>query len=162
MHRDAQVIESGRVLRAVTLFLLLFTPLSNLARPGFVSLPFRTVRSMILVEGKIDGQRLTLLLDTGANRTIVSARSYGTGQPPLRQAELNRSGAGMAGESVRVSVNLALADHMWAGQEVSVMNLDALQEALGVRFDGLLGQDVLREFRTVRINYHSRVIELEK
>ena len=84
------------------------------------------------------------------------------GLPPLRRAELNRSGAGIAGESVRVSVNLTLANHVWAGQEVSVMNLDDLQEALGMRFDGLLGQDVLREFRTVRINYRARLIELEE
>jgi len=32
---------------------------------------------MILIEGKIDEKRVTFLLDTGSNHTIVSVRSYG-------------------------------------------------------------------------------------
>jgi len=68
----------------------------------------------------------------------------------------------MTGESIRLPVNLTLADHTWVGQPVSVMDLDDLQQALGINFDGLLGQDILREFRSVRIDYHAHVIELEQ
>jgi hypothetical protein len=116
---------------------------------------------MVLIEGKIDGKRLTFPLDTGANRAIVSAKSCGLPITPLRDAEVNRGGAGMSGESVRVSVNLALAGRVWVGQQISVMNLDDLQATLGLRFDGLLGQDFLREFHTIRIDYRTRVIELK-
>lgn len=42
---------------------------------------------------------------------------------------------------------------LWAAQPVSVMNLEDLKQELGVNFDGLLGEDLLREFRSVRINY---------
>ena len=42
------------------------------------------------------------------------------------------------------------------------MNLGDLPERLGAPFDGLLGQDILRQFRSVRINYRAHVIELEK
>lgn len=65
------------------------------------------------------------------------------------------------GESVRLTADVALANHLWAGQPVSVMNLEDLKQELGVNFDGLLGEDLLREFRSVRINYKARVIELE-
>lgn len=45
---------------------------------------------------------------------------------------------------------------------VSAMNLGDLSERVGVQFDGLLGQDSLRQFRSARINYHSYVVELEQ
>jgi len=116
---------------------------------------------MIPIEGKIDEKRVTFLLDTGSNLTIVGVRSYGGVQFPLRRAQRNRGAAGMTGESVLLPVSLTLADHMWAGQCVTLMNLDELQQVLGIRFDGLLGQDILREFRSVRIDDTSHVIVLE-
>lgn len=162
LFRSAQALVPGRVFRTLMLFLLLLVPLPNRANPSAVLLPFRTVRSLILIEGKVDDKPVTFVFDTGSNNTIVSTRSYGRAQFLLRRAQRNRESAGMAGESVRLLVNLTLADHVWVGQRVSVMNLDELQDALGLRFDGLLGQDILREFRTVRIDYHAHVIELEQ
>jgi hypothetical protein len=41
-------------------------------------------------------------------------------------------------------------------------NLEDLNQELGVNFDGLLGEDLLREFHSVRINYKAHVIELEQ
>jgi Aspartyl protease len=161
VFRSAPALASGRVLRTLLFFLLLLAPMPNHANPGALRLPFRTVQSLILVDGKVGEKRVTLLLDTGSNRTIVSLRSYGGVQLPLRRAQRNRSAAGMKGESVRLPVNLTLADHIWAGQCVTVMNLDELQQVLGIRFDGLLGQDILREFRSVRIDYSAHVIALE-
>jgi hypothetical protein len=49
-----------------------------------------------------------------------------------------------------------------AAQRVSVMNLDELNETLRLHFDGLIGQDVLQQFRYVRIDYRARVIELRE
>jgi hypothetical protein len=36
-----------------------------------------------------------------------------------------------------------------------LMNLDDLHQTLGIPFDGLLGQDMLREFRSVRVDYRA-------
>ncbi len=161
VFRSAPALAPGRVFRTLPFFLVLLAPMPNRANPGVVRVPFRTVQSMILIEGKIGEKRVTFLLDTGSNRTIVSVRSYGGVQFPLRRAQRNRSAAGMTGQSVRLPVNLTLADHIWAGQCVTVMNLDELQQVLGIRFDGLLGQDILREFRSVHIDYNAHVIVLE-
>lgn len=162
VSRSARSFTPACIFRVLTLLVLLLVPLPNRANPGAVHLPFRTVQSMILVEGRIGGQRMTFVLDTGANHTIVSVRSYGAALFLLRRAQRNHGGAGMTGESIRLPVNLTLADHTWVGQPVSVMDLDDLQQALGINFDGLLGQDILREFRSVRIDYHAHVIELEQ
>lgn len=59
-------------------------------------------------------------------------------------------------------VNLELANHTWAGQRVAIMNLDGLSQVFGIQFDGLLGQDVLSEFHSVRIDYHAHIIEFEE
>jgi predicted aspartyl protease len=137
-------------------------PLPNRARPRGLRVPFRTVQSMILVEGQVNGNHVTFLLDTGSNNTIVSTKTYGDVQFELHRIQRSRNGPGMAGESVRLPVELGLANRIWVGQRVSVMNLDDLKRILGLSFDGLLGQDILRQFRSVRIDYHAHVIELEE
>ena len=152
----------GCVFRALGLAFLLLAPAPGPAHPQVVRVPFRNVDSMILVEGKVNGHAITFLLDTGANHTIVSVRTYGNLPFQLHQMQRSGRGPGMIGESVRLRVELALANRIWVGQPVSVMNLDDLNRALGVHVDGLLGQDVLREFHSVRIDYHTRVIELEQ
>lgn len=160
--RFGPVLTPAYVFRALLCFLLLLVPMPNRANPRGVRVPFRTVESMILIEGKIDEKRITFLLDTGSNHTIVSVRFYGNVLFPLRPAQHNRGTAGWMGESVRLPVELSLADHIWAGQWVTMMNLDELQKVLRIHFDGLLGQDILREFRSVRIDYSAHIIELEQ
>jgi Aspartyl protease len=150
-----------RRLRYFVLALVLLTPLPNRARPTVLRLPFRTAHSLIVVQGRVNGSQVAFLLDTGATRTIVSAGIYGKIPFRLRTIERNFRGAGIIGDSVILPVDLELANHMWSGQHVAVMNLDGLSQVLGIQFDGLLGQDVLREFRSVRIDYHAHVIELE-
>jgi hypothetical protein len=148
--------------RYLVLALLLLVPLPNHARPEFIRLPFRTVHSMILVQGKVNGRPVTFLLDTGATRTIVSAKTYGNVGYRLRLAQRAGQQPGLVGESIALNVNLELADHTWLARRVSIMNFEGLSSVLGADFDGLLGEDVLREFRSVHIDYRSHTIELEQ
>jgi hypothetical protein len=125
-----------------------------------VLLPFRSVHSLILVDARVNGHPATLLLDTGANNTIISVKMYGNVQAP--QLELASNGPGIVGNALRLRAELEIAGRFLFSQPVSVMNLGDLPQRVGAQFDGLLGQDILRQFRSVRINYHSHVIELEK
>jgi hypothetical protein len=159
--RCAPTRPPGRLFRALALLGLLLAPLPSRARPSTVRIPFRTAGSMILVEGQVNGHRITFLLDTGADKTIVSVKSYGNVQFPLRRVQHSQNAPGMTGESLRLPADLRFANHIWAGQRVSVMDLDELKRILGIDLDGLLGQDILREFRSIRIDYHAHVIELE-
>lgn len=151
----------GRLFRALVLLCLLLAPVPNRARPSTTRIPFRTVGSMILVEGQVNGHHITFLLDTGADKTIVSEKSYGDVQFPLRRVQHSNNAPGMTGESLRLPADLRFANHIWAGHRVSVMDLDDLRRILGIDLDGLLGQDILREFHSIRIDYRAHVIELE-
>jgi hypothetical protein len=150
-----------RHLRYLILAFLLLTPLPNRANSSMLRLPFRTVRSMILIEGEINGEPVTLLMDTGATKTVINSQSYRAAYFSLRTAQRSAKSAGIVGESISVRLDLKLANHRWVGQPVAIMNLAELNHLLGARFDGLLGEDILREFHSVRIDYRNHVIELE-
>ena len=154
--------KSKRYLRFLALALLLSLPFRNVAHPDVIHLPFRTVQSMILVQAKVNGKPVTFLLDTGATRTIVSAKAYGYVGYRLRLAQRIGQQPGFVGEGISMPVNLELERHTWLGRRVSIMNFDGLNGDLGADFDGLLGEDVLREFRSVHIDYRNHQIELEQ
>jgi len=137
-------------------------PLPIPAHSGTVRISFRTVQSLIVVEGKVNGNPATFLLDTGANRTIVGTNVYGNLRFEPQRMHRREPGAGLVGYSLRRSADLELGEHVWIAQQVSVMNLDELKQMLHLDFDGLLGQDILRQFRSVRIDYRSHVIELQE
>jgi hypothetical protein len=144
---------------ALAAFALLFPPPAA-AGPETVLLPFRSVHSMLLIDAKVNGDPVILLLDTGANSTILDVKAYGKtltlpSRPDTRQV-------GIVGNAVRVRVDLEIARRFLFSQPVAVMNLGDLPQRLGAPFDGLLGQDILRQFHSIRINYRTHVIELEK
>lgn len=157
----AETFAWRRGFRVLVLALLCFIPTGNSAHPEIVTVPFRTVDSMILVEARVNDNRVVLVLDTGANNTIVSPRAYGSLQFKLRSMHNNDTGPGLRGDAVRLRANVALSNRVWVSQPVYVMNVDELTRRFGASIDGLLGQDLLREFHAVRINYKAHVIELE-
>ncbi len=148
--------------RALALLLLLLTPVPNPAHSGTVRIPFRTVQSLIVVQGKVNGNAATFLLDTGANRTMVSTQIYGNSRFELQRMPHRQGAAGFAGYSLRRAADVGLGEHVWIAQQVSVMDLGELKQMLHMDFDGLLGQDFLRQFRSVRIDYRAHVIELQE
>jgi hypothetical protein len=70
--------------------------------------------------------------------------------------------AGFAGYSLRRPADLGLGENVWIAQQVSVMDLNELKQMLHMDFDGLLGQDFLSQFRSVRIDYRGHIIELQE
>jgi hypothetical protein len=158
----AKTLAAGRIFCVLALALLFLTPPAISDKSDIVAVPFRTAQSMILLDARVNDNRVTLLLDTGANNTIVSVKAYGNPQVQLHTLHRNDQGPGMRGDALRLRADFALANRVWISQPVYVMNVDELSRRFGTPVDGLLGQDLLREFRSVRINYKSHIIELEQ
>jgi hypothetical protein len=160
VRRLARHGVASSVIRGLLLLGLLLAPLRTPAPPRIVAVPFRSVDSFILVDAKIGGMPVKLLVDTGANKTILNASSFCRVEMQVSKP-VNR-GAGIVGNALRLRVDLEIANQFMFSQPVSVMNLEELSKRFGIQFDGLLGQDILNQFRSVRIDYKNHVLELER
>lgn len=97
--------------------------------------------SPIMVEARLNGVPLHLVIDTGADRTVISPAALGragidaTGGTPFRIS-------GVTGSSPASLVNVPRLDV--AGAQVGPLGVVAF--AVPGEFDGLLGRDVLDAF----------------
>jgi hypothetical protein len=143
------------------LLLLLLSPLAVAQEAGRVyRVPFHSVNSMILLDVTVNGNPAVMLLDTGANNSIVSPDAAGlkANLAPLKR----NSGAGASGDYTKAVIALCLDKRCWLNRDVLAMDLSEASKNAGARLDGFIGQDILREFSAVRIDYKAGVIEFRK
>jgi hypothetical protein len=142
--------------------LLLFAgAVSAQEQPRIYRVPFHTAGSMILVDATVNGKPAVLLLDTGADFTIISLEASGLTTVKVRALTANKS-TGANGEYVKSRVDLRLAERHWIERDVLFMDLSDASKRMGTRVDGFLGQDVLREFAFVRIDYQNHTMEFRQ
>jgi hypothetical protein len=102
-----------------------------------VSLPFKTARSLLLVTVTVDGRSKTLVFDTGAERTLIQ---------DTRNVE--HVSTLIVGSKTFRNIPIAYVD--LTGTDIAKAHAD-----------GVLGQDVLRQFDTMHVNYKTHTITLE-
>jgi len=125
------------------------------------TVPFHTVNGMILLDATVNDKPAVLLLDTGADATLISPQASGLSTAKLHPLAATKT-TGANGEYVKARIDLRLANRHWIEREVLVMNLDEVSKRMETKIDGFLGQDILRQFSVVRINYKTQVVELEE
>jgi hypothetical protein len=104
---------------------------------------------MILVTVPIDGRNRTLIFDTGAEQTMINFPQVSREQ----KMELWQRRYVYIRERSRVKLgNTNLS--------VEVIKADLTGTSLLKVADGVLGQDVLSNFRSIHINYRQQTIEL--
>jgi hypothetical protein len=123
-------------MKRLMLALALFVCWRSYAADG-AALPFTNARSLLLVTITIDGQQKTMIFDTGAERTVLNDR---------RNVEHR---------SMLILGDRTLANFPIMNTSLSGMGLHK------VHADGVLGQDVMRQFKSVRIDYNSHTVTLE-
>jgi hypothetical protein len=104
-----------------------------------IHLPFKTVRSLMLVSVTIEGQEKTLIFDTGAERTLVNS----------------------LGGDREHTTSVAIAGTTLINFPIILSDLNDLQIRKLGKCDGVLGQDVLRRFKSFNIDFASSTIDLE-
>ncbi len=130
------------MVRPALLFLVLFL-LAGVAsaqeQHHIFRIPFQTVNGLLLLDMKLNGKTAVMVLDTGSTETL-----FRTGGVIAIELEPGHT----TGVAARSMSNLGVSRMVSFGKNFP-----------GV--DGILGEDVLRQFSAVRIDYRNHVVELE-
>lgn len=116
----------------------------------------------VLIEGKLDGHPAVMVLDTGAAQTMFDAEKFGISAVDLEAARLNRRGVGIDANVVWRTVNFSIGDRSWPQRQVAIADLKDISKIYGRKIDGIVGEDVLREFRSITINYKWHCVMLTR
>lgn len=107
---------------------------------------------MILLDAKVNGKAAVLALDTGINRTLMSLEITGADKHDVSMAQHR-------GLYFSRKVYLIIGDSRWVNFPVLIVDM---KQRSTMDIDGLLGEDVLSKFSSVRINFKDHVIDLER
>lgn len=143
-----------------TIALLLL--LAPLAAADEIELPFELHPRYrgIFINVQIGGRDAWMLVDTGAGSTFVRASLVGIGEAGIARARF-RSDIGVEIAHVRLDAWLQLGT--WRREvKVGAANLTPLSERYGRTVDGVLGQDVLRHFSRVTIDFEAKKLILTR
>jgi hypothetical protein len=134
------------------------------ARAGDLEIPFEVEpsQSAILLRGLVDEKPVVLILDTGASCTILARELVRLSPAALAASRFSEDGPGLNANGRYTEATLELAGRRWRNRTVVGMNMDEVSKAYGRRIDGLLGQDVLREFERITIDFRSRRLLLSE
>lgn len=145
----------------LTLLLLSITILSGTMFAQ--SIPFQSAQGLIFIDAQVNGQRVSLIVDTGASSSLISYRIAGFGKyklPKMKNASTT-GGDGFSGQAFEIKADFTLANVTVKDLSVFAGNVDTLSERTGRKCDGLIGQDLLRRFKSVKIDYSKHIIEFE-
>jgi hypothetical protein len=111
-----------------------------------------------IVEVKVNGQVARFIVDTGSARTLV-AQELVQAIVPARSIFRNDAGIEVSGRYFEV--DLDLGGRRWPKRVVGAIDMTRIREVFGKDIRGILGQDVLREFGVVTMDYRAGRLTLE-
>ncbi|MEL6257121.1 MAG: retropepsin-like aspartic protease [Bacteroidota bacterium] len=122
-----------------------------------VTIPFKKSSGLIFVKAKINGKKENFILDTGAPSLILNTAHFEAGE----ESEALR---GVSGQISTSKVEVKKFD--WEGIfgenfEVISMDLSHLERATGVKFAGLIGYDLVKDYELM-IDYDASELMLFK
>lgn len=124
-------------------------------------LKFHNAHSMILVDLAVNGKPVTMMLDTGAISSLIAVRLTDFDSHQLAPMRQGRTDQGFVGQAYEVKARFDFAGLGVPDLTVFAGNVDELSRRAGTRCDGILGLDVLRKFKSLKIDYTAQEIELE-
>lgn len=151
----------------IALVFMAAAPLGTQTVPGAhdpqSGIPFEVNRlfGVVLIRAQLNGHPATLLLDTGSSKTILSPELVEVRPQALQRAEVPATGSGYVGTAGWTKATLEVGGLRWPDRIVLVMDFQEISKSMQQRVDGILGEDVLREFDSVFIDFkHRRVLVL--
>jgi Aspartyl protease len=127
-------------------------------------IPFEVNRNFgsILIRAQVNGKPATLVVDTGSSHTILSSELLQVRPVALEHADAPAKGSGYVGSAGWAKATVEIGTIRWQDQRVLVMSdFQEISNSMKRRIDGILGEDVLRAFDSVVIDFkHHRLVLL--
>src|SRR5215472_11233420 len=114
----------------------------------------------ILVTVLVNEKQAVLILDTGSNTTIVSPEIAGLNPALLPRSQAPQKGTGFVGDARWGRATLTIGTTVWKDRRVLVVDTRDLSRAAQRRIDGILGEDILDEFKYVEIDLQEKLLVL--
>jgi hypothetical protein len=112
----------------------------------------------ILVDAKLNGEQVVMILDTGASHSMFDASTFGLSAVQFQAARMNTRGLGLDADVVWRTADFEIGNEAWKQQPFEIADLHLLSKIYGRRIGGIIGQDVLRSFVSVQINYKGQCV----
>jgi hypothetical protein len=117
------------------------------------------VFGVILVSVRVNGRLAALILDTGSSTTILSPEASGLDPINLRHADPPKKGTGFVGDGRWGEATLVTGTRIWKDHRILVEDMKSITDAMHRKIDGILGQDILDEFKYIEIDFtHKRLV----
>ena len=119
------------------------------------------VFGVLLVEVQINGKPGVLILDTGSSTTILSPEASGLDPINLRRAVPPKKGTGFVEDVHWGEATLVTGARIWKDHRILVADMKSISDANRQKIDGILGQDILDEFKHIEIDLEGKRLVLD-
>jgi hypothetical protein len=150
-------------LHGLMMLTLAAVPLCRASEPKETTIKYQKSRrfNAILVIANINNKSAVLIVDTGSDRTIVSPDFVTTdqlsGEFRVSFLTAHRSTLSAWGK-----IALQLSHKTWKEHVVVVQDFSELRRTFQQKIDGILGQDILSQFRKVTIDSETQTLTLQE
>jgi len=111
----------------------------------------------ILIKAQVNGQPATLIVDTGSSQTILNSELLQIRPLGLPRADAPSKGSGYVGSASWAKAQLEIGRFKWEDRRVLVMDdFQEMSNSLKQKVDGIIGEDLLREFDVVVIDFRHK------
>ena len=113
--------------------------------------------NLVVLKVEVNGHAAVFVVDTGCSNTILSTRLTGMNPDAPQPGSQPLKGSGLVGRAARVQATLKIGTAVWPHHEFLAMDdLSDISRALKHKVDGVLGQDILGQFKQVEIDFNHR------
>jgi hypothetical protein len=127
-------------------------------RAGRHRIPFQARDGLIYIQARVNGNRATLLVDTGAAMTTFSLKLVPKQETSSRIIINTAKGSLIA---IRVSVGFTLGESNVREDHCSFRQNAIVGDFKFMNADGVIGLDVLASFKSVSLDFKNAVLVLE-
>jgi hypothetical protein len=123
---------------------------------------FKLINNLIVIPLNINGKKLSFILDTGVNKTILFnlSQNDSIGLRNVKKVQLQGLGNGKSVEALVSKKNKLRIKNLISGNETVYVILNDnfdLSGKMGITINGIIGYNLLKDL-IVKINYHTRQI----